>query len=163
MLFIGVISGLSLLFEIVLTKYTHGTIFLPLFGILSLLIIYPYFKRDEKFVQFTLILGLVYDLVFSSVLFLNLGLYFTMSFVVIFLEKGITNTFFNINLSTIILIVLYRTLQSAVIWVFGVYEITILSWFESVYSSLLINAVFVSILYVLTNKIARRFKIKKVR
>ena len=66
MIYNVIIISISIILEILLNLYIKTNSYLiPLFTLLSLIFIYPYFKNSKRdFFVFSLILGFIYDIIF---------------------------------------------------------------------------------------------------
>ena len=81
LIFISII--LENLSNIYLSSFNY---FVPLFTLLSLIFIYPYFKKEKyKYYIFSSITGFIYDLFFTNFFVLNVLLFFICAFIVFFI------------------------------------------------------------------------------
>ena len=71
------ISIVSFFLDGILSKYISlNSIFLPLFTIVSLVIIYPYFNNNiYRYLKFVAIIGILYDITYLNTVFFNFFIY----------------------------------------------------------------------------------------
>lgn len=125
---------LSLLLEGVISNVVGiNSIFIPLFLLVSLVLIYP--KKNYLIICF--ICGLIYDVCFYNSLFIN-----TISFIFIglLLDKL---TKYNIYIRCIIVIMFYRFITYFMLVLIGYSKLNILLLFKSIYSSIILNIIFI--------------------
>lgn len=158
---IVVLSVISFLLDGILLRFlSPNTIFLPLFTIVSLVIIYPYFNDDNyRYFKYTAILGLLYDIVYFNTIFFNTFIFMFLGFVVIFFSYLLSNNLYVDTLITVICIVLYRIINYIFVVLFRNVDFSFLSLFKSIYSSLIINILYCIVLYLISEFYSRKHKI----
>ena len=152
----------SILLESVLSIYLKG-IYLPLFSIVSLVIIYPFFNNDnKKYILFASFFGLFYDISMTDTLFLNFFLFFLISIIIIYINELLTNNFLIVTFISFITIVSYRFLTLLILFLvsFSPFEVEIL--LNSITNSLFTNLIYALLSYLLLDYISKKFKIKKI-
>ena len=82
------ISLVSFFLDGVLSKYiSPNSIFLPLFTIVSLVLIYPYFNNNNnRYFKYIAILGLLYDIAYMNMSFYNFFIFMLLVFINIFIK-----------------------------------------------------------------------------
>jgi len=153
-----------LLDGIIATTLQSGSFFLPLFSLLSLVLIYPYFNTNKN-MNFLIVAGLIgsfFDIVYMNSLFLNTLIYILIAYAITkmfsYLPINIANTY-AVSLSVIIL---YRVLIFLFFSLIRVIPFDLIGLFNSIVSSILANAIYIFLGYLIINLAARRFKIKKI-
>lgn len=155
------LSIVSFLLDGILSRYIlPNTLFIPLFTIVSLVLIYPYFNDNNfRYFKYIAILGLLYDIVYFDTLFLNFFIFMIIGFVIIFLSYLLSNNWY-INLGvTVISIVLYRLIHYIFIVLFKNYTFSFMALFESIYSSLILNIIYFIVMYFLSEWYSNKYKI----
>ncbi len=149
---------ISLIFDGLLSSFSN--IFIPLFTLSSLVIIY---KKKKNFIWYSLIIGLLYGIIFTNMFLLELISYYLCSiFIVIYFDKmkyNLMNTF----LITIINIILYRTINFLILCFSRIIKFNIFLLFKSIYSSILINLIYIAIMYFVFIKIFNKSNKKKYK
>lgn len=153
---------LSFLLEIIFSNIVSSTgIFVPLFFIVSLVIVYPYFKSKLYFIITCLICGIVYDLGFFNTTFIN-TICFTLSGLFIMnLHSYINYNLVSTLIVNTIILIINRILSYLFLCLIAYNKFHILTLFRGIYSSLLINIIYGVILFITLEFISRKFNVKK--
>ncbi|MCI9585118.1 MAG: rod shape-determining protein MreD [Bacilli bacterium] len=137
-------------------------LFLPLFTVMSLIIVYPYFNnKRNKFYLSCFITGIFYDLIYTNTIVIHGFLFLLLGFIITRMNLLLANNFINVVIMGIILIVVYRSLTYGLILITANASFDLFNLFRSIYSSLIMNIFFVSIAYIIIDKISYKFKIHK--
>ena len=141
----------------------NSDLFLPLFTIVALVIIYPYFKKDRSnYYKVAAILGLFYDIVFTDTLILNLFLFLMTAYFIAKMNYMLSNNYFNVALMTVLAIAFYRSISFFVLVIIGYLPF---SWFalgRRITTSLLLNVIYAVILYGITDYFSHKYHITKI-
>ena len=84
-----IIVIISLFLDGILSNYlpylvNNLSLFTPLFTLVSIFIIYPFFKKKEKkYLISVFIIGIIYDLFYTNLLFFNAVLFFIIGLITI--------------------------------------------------------------------------------
>lgn len=133
----------------------------PLFSLLSLVIIFPYYKKRniKKYYITSLLLGLIYDVVYTNTLFLNMLFFFLLSILISLLYNLLNNTMLNAFLISFFLIVCYRLFTYLVLLFTDIVTFDINVLFTSIYSSLIVNIIYLLLFYYITKIISKKCRI----
>lgn len=136
---------------------SKNSVFLTLFSLMSLVITYPFYKKKESILYVGIILGLLYDIVYTQTLFLNTIIFLLLSLIILLFYKYIPYNIINLFVLSFLLIVLFRIfsyLSYAIIYgvTFEFKELIV-----STYSSLISNFI-----YILLTNIFLKSKLKNV-
>ena len=155
------ISVISFLLDGVMSRYILApSLFLPLFTIVSLVIIYPYFNNNNyRYFRYIAILGLLYDITYLNTLFFNFFIFMLIGFIIGFFNYLLSNNLYTSLLITIISIVIYRITNYLFIVIFKNYSFNFFDLLESIYSSLLLNLIYCIVLYILTEIYSKKHRI----
>lgn len=135
------------------------SLFTPLITIISLLIVYPfYYKKNSKYYLTAIILGLIYDLLYTNMLFLNSILFLAIALLIKIIYKNIELNYLNIILYIILTIITYEISQYILITIFNLTSITINQLFYKISHSLLLNIIYGELLYLIINYIPSKYK-----
>ena len=141
----------------------NNSLFIPLFSIISLVIIYPYFNNDDfKFLQFCGLLGLFYDLIFTNTFIFNMVIFISIGIIIKLVNFFISNNALNIILISSITIIAYRIITYFVLCIIGYLNFSIQIVYKSIYSSLLLNIIYAFLIYLITDYFSRKYKIQKI-
>lgn len=166
-MFFGIIiTSISLLLDALISSFvpisTINNVFVvPMFTIISLIIIYPYYEEKFSFIKVCILFGLIYDILFTNTLGLNISLFFIIGYIITFMDDILSNTLFSIIIKMLIVILLYDTLTYAILLLMNYMNYGILELFEKLYKSILLNVIYITILYFSTNVIAKKLSIRK--
>lgn len=138
-----------------------SNLFYPLFSLLSLVIVYRYYKKRylKKYYITSLILGLFYDLVYTNTLFLNTIIFFLLAILIHLLYDLLTNNFYNTILISLFLIICYRLFTYLILLFTGYITLHIEVFFASIYCSILVNLIYLVLFYLGTKIISKKLHI----
>ena len=148
MIFQVIILVLSFLLDGILSNffsYMLGSLslFTPYFTVVSLIIIYPYFiKNKKKYFLVAGILGFLYDLFYTNLLFANLIFFLILALTINYIFQKIELNFLTNFLVIIFIIVFYHVIYALSLFVFNVVPIS----FEKV-GYLILHSIFSNIIY----------------
>jgi rod shape-determining protein MreD len=150
---------ISFILDSVVSNFNVG---LPLFTLMSLIIIYPYFKKDNhNFIRLCGIVGLLYDLVYTDTFLLNFLVFMVIGFIIMYINERIEHNLINVMLTALISIVSYRLITYFILILTGYLNMNISHLISSITSSLIINSIYVTGLYLVTDYYHRKYHILK--
>ncbi len=159
-----IIVIISLLLDGILSNflpylYTNLSIFTPLFTLVSIFMIYPFFKKKEKtYFILIFIVGIIYDLLYTNLLFFNGVLFITIGLLIKYIYKTYEITPLRLILYVIILITSYELLTSLVLLIYNVVEVTFYKVFYKIINSLVLNIIYSEIIYLIIKIIPNKYK-----
>lgn len=140
----------------------QDSIYIPLLSIMALIVVYPYIKDKQRIVIMGGIVGLLYDVVYTQTLFLNTILFCFLALVVLLFYKYIPINIVNSYILAILLILLFRVLSYLALIFY--YELSF-NWkilFKSIYSSLITNLLYLTIMPFILGKIEGKRRKKRL-
>lgn len=141
----------------------HNNMLIPLLSVMSLIIIYPYFKKDDiKYLEYIFIYGLIYDLVYTDTLILNAIIFTFIGLIIIGINIIISNNYLNIALISFFVIISYRIMTYFILVFTRYLEFNINDLLRSITSSLLLNIIYVILMFLITDYISNKYDIKKI-
>lgn len=125
-------------------------IFYPLFSLLSLVIVYPYNKKN--YLKISFIIGLLYDITYTDTLFLNAFIFLISAYFIKQIFKKIEYNYISYLFASLLIILFYRisTYSILLIITYTSFDISIL--LKSIYSSIIINIIYLTIVYIIINR-----------
>lgn len=138
---------ISIILDGVFSNFSN--IFFPLFLFSLLPIIYKYKKN---LIIYSLIIGLIYGLIFTNMFLLEIISYYICSLFIICFFKKFNYNIYNLLLITLLNIILYRTISFIVLSLSNIIPFSISLLFKSIYSSLILNIIYIILIYLITNK-----------
>lgn len=131
----------------------------PSLTLISLLLIYPFYRKKEmKYTTLILITGVIYDLLYTNLLFFNAILFYIVIRIMQYIYKNYEINYFTIIINTIIAITTYEVLQVIIISIYNLYSITLYSLVYKIKSSLLLNIIYAELIYFIISIIPRKYR-----
>ena len=126
------------------------SLFTPYFTLISLVIIYPFFKKKDKDYYILVgIAGFLYDLFYTNLLFTHAIFFLLIGLIVSFIYKKMELNLLTNLFLTILVIVIYQTIFSLSLFIFNVVPVSIESTLYLIYNSLILNIIYGEILYLI--------------
>lgn len=160
----SIIVIISIILDGILTNflpylYTDLSIFTPLLTLISIFIIYPFFKKKERnYFIIIFIIGIIYDLLYTNLLFFNGVIFIIMGLLIKYIYKTYEITPLRLILYIIILITSYETSTGIILLIYNVVPVTFYKIFYKIINSLLLNITYGEILYLIIKKIPEKYK-----
>lgn len=135
------------------------SLFTPMFTIVSLVIIYPFFTKKLKYYFITCFLvGLVYDFMYTNLLFYNAVLFLAVGLMLMFLYRYIRPSWLSLILFIVVVIAGYECMNALVILAFQLVPMTFYRLLYKISHSLLLNLCYGEILYFIIWLLPERYK-----
>ena len=123
--------------------------FTPLFIPILIYSIYPLFKNKNKYIIISFILGIIYDLLFTNLLFFNGILFLIISLITILIYKYFKNNIY-LNVIYLLFIIVFYELISILIYIlFGIITISFSDVIYRITHVIIINIIYGTILYMI--------------
>ena len=159
-----IIMIVSLLLDGLLSNYltylvNDLSLFTPLFTLISIFIIYPFYRKKEKYYFIHIfILGIVYDLLYTNMLFFNAVLFIIVGLIIRFIIKNYELGLIKNIVYMIIVIILYESLTVLFLGIYNIVPVSINSLIYKITHSLLLNIIYGEILFLIIKLIPKKFK-----
>ncbi len=149
--------------SIISSVISLNSLFNPLFTLISLVLIYPYFMNDDaKFLKYCGAVGLIYDLVFTNTFFLNMIVFIIIGSIIKLINITLSNNFINVMIITLLSVIFYLLITYFILIVIG-YKLFSFDYFLLVLSrNLLLNCLYSCLVYLITDKLSKKYKILKI-
>lgn len=160
-----IVTVISFFLESIVSNFVsiNSDLFLPLFTIVSFVIIYPYLKKERaNYYKIAAVLGLFYDIVYTDTLILNLFLFVMTAYFITKMNYILSNNYFNVALMTVLAIAFYRSISFFVLVIIGYLPFSWFSLFRGITTSLLLNVIYVVVLYGITDFFSHKYHITKI-
>lgn len=142
---------------------TNPSFFKTIFTIIGLVSIYPYFNNDKKYLTILIIVGILFDIVYTGT-FLFVALIFVIIYLVNkFLDFFLPFNLLNINILSLISIYIYHILSFIILNLvdYNSYSINLL--FNIIIRSTIGTIIYTTIIYFILTYIYNKLKIKQIR
>ncbi|MDD4036422.1 MAG: rod shape-determining protein MreD [Bacilli bacterium] len=137
--------------------------FYPMFTLISLVLIYPYFNKDNtKFSRVGILAGLFYDMVYTNMFPFNIVSFFIMTLLIRLLNLYLSNNYINALIMCLTVLIGYEFSNFIVLNIIGYTTISFNSFFYKLYNSILINLLYVIIGYYLLTRISKKYNIRRI-
>lgn len=136
------------------------SIFTSLFVPITIYLIYPFYKNQElRYYIESFIIGIIYDLIFTNLLFFDGVIFLIISLVSVKIYKNfIVDKYKNI-MYVFLIIILYEFLVASIFLIFNLVPISFYDFIYKISHTLLINVVYGSLLYEIIGSGSRQKKL----
>ncbi len=136
------------------------SIFTSLFVPITIYLIYPFYKNQElKYYIESFIIGIIYDLIFTNLLFFDGVIFLIISLVSVKIYKNfIVDKYKNI-MYVFLIIILYEFLVASIFLIFNLVPICFYDFIYKISHTLLINVVYGFLLYEIIGSGSRQKKL----
>ncbi len=133
--------------------------FTPLFTVMSIFLIYPFFKKKEKRSYFMMIgiAGIIYDLLYTNLLFFHALIFLVLGGVVVLLYRYLDINFFMVLIEAVIIVFLYQGLTTFLFFIMSVVPVHFSDFLYLVEHTLLINIIYTEIVYFITCLLPKKY------
>lgn len=159
-----IIITLSLILDGILSNIFPYTInnlslFTPLLTLISIYLIYPFYKKKEKKYMITLFLtGIIYDLLYTNLIFYNAIIFTIIGIISKYIYKHYEINYLNIIIQIIIIVTIYELLNALIIILFNLVPMSISRLFYKITHSLLLNIIYSELLLLIINILPNKYK-----
>ena len=157
-----IILILSIILDGILTNflpYIELSLFTPLLTLVSIFLIYPFYKKTElRYFVTLIILGILYDLFYTNLLFFNAILFLIIGFITKIIYKNLDINFIKLIIYIIGIIIIYELTTGLIIFIFNLVPITITKILYKITHSILLNVIYAELIYLVLKIIPKKFK-----
>ena len=159
-----IIMIISLLLDGLLTNFlpfmpNDLSYFTPLFTVVSIFIIYPYYRKNiKKYLITIFILGMIYDIFYTNLLFFNGVLFCLVGLLVKLLYKNFEVTPIRLLFYLVIIVSFYESLYGIILLVFQMVPVTINKIIYKISHTLLLNIIYGEVVFIIEKIIPRKYK-----
>ena len=133
---------------------TPNSILFPLFTLMSIIIVYKFKPSNLLYLIICAITGLIYGITYNSLL-LDTGSFLLIGIFIIIIFQRMENNTLSIFIVSIIVIIVYRILTYLISLLIG-YKFNVYFLLQGLYSSLIINILYIFIVNLLVNKLNKK-------
>ena len=160
----SIILIISIALDGILTNYLPYLVndlsyFTPLLTVVSIFIIYPLNrKKENKFFIIIFIVGIIYDLLYTNLLFLNGLLFLLIALVSKIIYKNFETSYLKLIIYTILIIVIYETAYASILFIYRVVPITLYKLIYKITHTILLNIIYVELLNYIIKCLPKKYK-----
>ena len=157
------ILAFSFILEGVFSNYiSASSFFSPLFVLMSIIIIYPFFINDKKnYYKYCFITGVLYDVIYMDTIIVHGFLFLIICYLLTKINLILANNHINIMIIAVIIIIIYRVILYSLLILTGNINFDIFNLLKSIYLSLISNVLYVLILNIITDRLSTKLKLYK--
>ena len=159
-----IILGITFLIDGILTNfipYMEGdlSLFTPLITVVVIFLISPLFENKQKKYYITaFVCGLLYDLFYTDLLFVNAFLFLLIAICSIYVYKNQEIDYIRILIYLVLLIALYESSIALLIVIFNVVPMSFPKLFYKIGHSLLLNLIYGEVIYLIIANLPKKYK-----
>lgn len=159
-----IIIIISFLLDGVLTNFlpylpNDLSIFTPLLTVTIIFLIYPfYYKKKKNYLITIFIVGLLYDLFYTNLLFFNAIIFLLIGYISSYIYKNFEISYGKIILYTIIIITIYECVTALIIVLFNLVPITPYKVLYKITHSLILNIIYAEGIYFIINRLPKKYR-----
>lgn len=146
-----------------LSSIGTSSLLFPLCSLISTIIIYPFFKKHEfnKFLIISLIIGGIYDVVYTNTILLNIGIFLLCALIIKIVFNSFSYNLMNVIWVSLLIIIFYRALNYFAFVLADYINFSLYSLLRGIYSSIAINLLYIIIFYYLSLFFSNKYKIER--
>ncbi len=137
--------------------------FTTIYTIITLVVLYPYFDNNKKYYMLLVIFGILFDIIYTNTFLLNIVLFFIVSLFVRFINYHLATNLLNINIISIIAIIIYHLFSYFILEVIGYLQYPFMLFINIISHSLIMTIIYTTILYLILKKVYMHVNIKTIR
>lgn len=159
-----IIIIISLILDGVITNFLpymidNLTLFTPLTTVVCIFLIYPLYHHEEKkYFIVSFIIGIIYDLLYTNLLFFNAFIFLLIAFITMKIYKNFNVDYLKLIPYIIIVITMYECITSGIFIIFNLVPITIQKIIYKILHSLVFNIIYAEVIYLIINNIPKKYK-----
>lgn len=150
----------SLISNLIPFNLVNPSYFKTIYSIISLVIIYNYFDNKKKYLSILIILGILFDIVYTNTFILNVVIFLIIYIILSYLDYIIPTNIITINIKSITCISSYHILTYIILLLsnYNNYSIKLLGII--LIRSIIMTIIYTTISYLIINKIYDNKRIK---
>ncbi len=152
-----IILIVSFLLEGVISNFvTINGYLAPLFTLVALIMICPFFENSADYYKYAFFTGLAYDLIYTDTIIFHAIIFCFMAFIIIRLNLVLSDNFINALIILALSIVFYRVITYGLLVFINSIHFEIVALGYSILKSLILNLLYGMILFVVIKKVPKR-------
>lgn len=144
------------------TTLNNPSIFNTIYSVICLVIIYNYFDNDNKYLKVLLILGILFDIVYTGTILLNIIIFLVIYIIIRIINDYIPNNLLTINIKALLAIAIYHMMSYLILDIVH-YDNFTSKLLVILPRSIIMTIIYTSISYVIIKKIYFKKYSKKIK
>ena len=155
---------ISLIFDGIIINYLPYLVndlsfFTPMFTLISIFIIYPLYRKKEKYYFIALfILGIVYDLMYTNMLFFNATIFIIIGLFTKIINKNLELSILKNIIYIIFIIIIYEFVTAIILYIYNIVPISIDKVLYKIIHSIILNVIYGDILFLFIKVLPKKYK-----
>lgn len=135
------------------------SLFTPMLTIVSLILIYPFYRKKEKQYFITIfVVGLIYDLLYTNLLFFDGLVFLLFGLIIRFIYNNLDVSHIKMSLYILFFIVFYEVIMTVFILIFDLVPITLQEVLYKISHSLLLNILYGELVLGIIRLLPQKYK-----
>ena len=127
--------------------------------VIAIFMIYPFFRKKEKKYFITIfIVGMIYDLLYTNLVFFNGVLFLIIGFISLEIYKNFEISYLKLIIYLILIISAYEILTGIILLVFNMVPVTLYKVLYKITHSLILNIIYGELIYLIINLIPKKYR-----
>lgn len=137
--------------------------FRTIYSVIALVISYHFFENDRKYLKILIILGILFDIVYTNTFLLNIFIFIIIYLFIKRINICIPNNLLTINLKSLLAIIIYHSLSYLILLLanYSNYQFDLLILILS--RSVIMTIIYTTISYLIVKKIYYKKYFKKIK
>lgn len=153
---------ISFYLEALFSSFLNFQSFFCLFVLVNLVLVYPFFKDNNRYWQYCLVVGFFYDVIFMNTLFLNIGLFLLLGWLIVKINYYLINNVYSVVYIVLIIVFLYLLLSNLLLVFLGQLDFNLARIFWQFYDTILLNIIYAVIFFLILEKLSKKYQIVKI-
>ena len=158
----------SFLMDGLISNYINTNILNPsysltIYSLIALIITYNYFENDKKYLYLLIVMGILFDIVYTNTLFLNVFLFLIIYLVTKKINYYIPNNLLTINIKSLIAVLLYHLITFILLVMANYYQYPFKLLGIIISRSIIMTIIYTSISYLILKKVFFKHYDKKIK
>lgn len=134
-----------------------------IFSVISIVIIYDYFENQKKYLLVTIIMAILFDIVYTNTFLLNVIIFIIIYLIIKQLDYYISNNIFTINIKSLVAIYTYHIMTFIILLLthYNSYDMKI--FLNIILKSTINTIIYTTISYLILKKVYYKFYEKKIK
>lgn len=156
-----VILIISFLLEGIISNFVPINGFLvPLFTLVTLIVIYPLFNEHGEYYKYAFVTGFLYDLFYTDTIIFHAIIFCFMAFIITRLNLVFSDNYINVLIIMIVCILTYRVITYGLLVLVSSTPFNFVTLIFSILKSLIINLIYSALIFFVIKKFSKKNKYK---
>lgn len=157
-----IIVVLSFLLDGVFSNiFPINSVFYPLFTLVSLIIVYPYYSNNSDYFKYSALIGALYDLIYTDTFIFYALLFLIIAYIISKMSGWFADNYLSLLIITLVSIITFKILSYILMVATGNLPLDLGTLLKGIYSCLIVNIVYAILLSMFTTFVSKKLGIRK--